>query len=92
MIKIWMESVTINDTKYGIVCILTILEWKFVMDDWNLDELSYGKWRSLQHCKSKMPKLFYKEWQPMLSIHLVLVILHRQFTISTEQDKQNWWH
>ena len=33
-----------------------------------------------------------KKWQRMLGLHLVLVTLHEQFTISIEQDKQKWWY
>ena len=34
--------------------------WNVVMDDWNLDEKSLGKWQYLQHCKSIIPKYFIK--------------------------------
>ena len=34
-----------------------------------------------------MPKFPYKEWEIMLGLHLVLVALHGQFTISIEEDK-----
>ena len=34
-----------------------------------------------------MPTFVYKEWQIMLSLHLVLVTLHGRITISIVQDK-----
>ena len=42
------------------------LWWQIVMDDWNSEEQSLGKWRYLQHYKSIIPQSFYKEWQIML--------------------------
>jgi hypothetical protein len=39
-------------------------------------------------CNFNIISIFiYKEWQIMLGLHLVLVTLHTQFTISIEQDK-----
>ena len=32
--------------------------------------------------------LFYKEWQMILGLHLTLVALHTQFTISIKQDNR----
>ena len=58
-----------------------------VVDDSNLDENSLNTWKSMQHCKSVMPKIFYEEWQIILRLHLVLVTLHGRFTIAIEQDK-----
>ena len=57
------------------------------MDVWDLDENPLSKWQTLEHCKSIMPKLFYNEWQLMLGLHFVLVILHGQFTNSIQQNK-----
>ena len=34
-----------------------------------------------------MPNWFYKEWQIMLSLQLVLMTLHKHITISIEQEK-----
>jgi len=42
--------------------------WDFVMDDWVLDEKLISKWQYLQHCKSIMPKIVYKEWQILVSL------------------------
>ena len=39
------------------------------------------------YCTSILPKAFYDERQKMFALHLVLVTLHMQFTISVEQDK-----
>ena len=39
-----------------------------------------------------MPESFYKEWQRKLGLHLVLVALQGQFTISVEQDEQHCLH
>ena len=39
-----------------------------------------------------MPNFFYKEWELILGLHLVLMTLYMQFTISNEQEKYNWWH
>ena len=61
--------------------------WNIVMDDWNLDENLLSKWQYLQHCKSIMPIIFYKEWWMILGFHLLLVTLHGHFTIGIEQDK-----
>ena len=39
-----------------------------------------------------MPKdIVYKEWQMMLGLHLLLVTLDGQLTLSIKQDKKNWW-
>ena len=56
--------------------LVTNLWWNIVMDDWHLDEKPLGKWQRLLHRKSKLPKMFYKEWQTMLGQHLELVTLH----------------
>ena len=42
------------------------LWWNAIMDDWNLDEKSLGKWQYLQHHKSTIPPKIYEEWQIML--------------------------
>ena len=36
--KVWMKFMPIIETNFSIFCILTILKWNIVMDDWNLDE------------------------------------------------------
>jgi hypothetical protein len=49
--------------------LMTLLINKFtsiVMDDPKLDGKFLSKWQFMQHCKSLMPKLLYKEWQIML--------------------------
>ena len=48
--------------------IVNNLWWIIVMDNWNLDETSLGKWQWWQHCKSIITLNNYKDWQ-----HLVLV-------------------
>ena len=57
------------------------------MDDWNLNEKSANKWHYLQHLISDYFIKFSKDWSMMLGLHLVLVTLHKRFTISIEQDK-----
>ena len=34
----------IIETKFGMICILTILRWIIVMDDSNLEEKSLSEW------------------------------------------------
>ena len=36
----------------------------------------------MQHCKFVMPKFYYKDWEIMLGLYLVLVTLHGWFTTS----------
>ena len=45
-------------------------------------ENSLSKWRYLQHCSPKTPKVFYNEWQILLGLHLVWATLHGRFTTS----------
>ena len=52
------------------------LWWNIVMDDWNLDKKSLGKWQWLQHCESVVPKKIHNEWQIMLNFYLILVTTH----------------
>ena len=40
MIEIWMQSLPVTETKFGVVCILTFLQWNIVMDDWKLGHKS----------------------------------------------------
>ena len=51
-----------------------------------LDE-SLSKWWYSQNCKFIIPKISCKECQITLGLHLVLVLLHKRFTFSIEQDK-----
>ena len=37
-------QMSIIETKFGLLCILTTLWWNIVMDNWNLDEKSLSKW------------------------------------------------
>ena len=53
--KNWMKPMPIIRTKFGAVCILTILQRNGVIDDWKLDEKSLSKQQELQHRKSMMP-------------------------------------
>ena len=46
-----------------------------VMDNWNLDGKSLGKWQYLQHYKSITPPQI-KECQIMWGQHLVLITLY----------------
>ena len=69
MIEILIDSMPQFETKLIMFCILTLLSWGIVMDDWNLDEISLTKWQILQHGKSIMAKLLYEEWQLMVGLH-----------------------
>ena len=51
-------QMSISETKFGVICILTNMWWNIVMDDWNLDEESLSKWQYLQHCKFTIPNFF----------------------------------
>ena len=48
--------------------------WINVMDDWNLYGKPLSKWQDLWHRKFILSKMFYKEWQIMLGLHLALVV------------------
>jgi hypothetical protein len=39
-----------------------------------------------------MPERFYKNWQIVITLHSVLVTLHRLCAISIKQQNYNWWH
>ena len=39
---------------------------------------------------SKCQIVLYMECQIMVGLHLVVVTLHRQFTIEIKEDKENW--
>ena len=52
----------IIEIKFAIFYILTFLWWNIVINDWNLDEVSLGKWKHSQHCRSMMPKFVYNKW------------------------------
>ena len=53
-----------------------------VIDDWNLDEKSIGKWYYLQHCKSTIPPKNYNKWRIIFSVGDT----KPQLTIDIEQD------
>ena len=42
------------------------LVMNIVVEGWNLDKKSLGKWQYLQHCKSIIVQEIYDEWQTML--------------------------
>ena len=76
------------------------LWWNMVMDDWNLDEKSFGKWQFLQHETHIIPQNVYKEWHIMLGQHyrgrqLVSTILigdtkyHILCSLSTQTEMSN---
>ena len=52
----------IIEIKFAIFYILTFLWWNIVINDWNLDAVSLGKWKHSQHCRSMMPKFVYNNW------------------------------
>ena len=60
------------------------------MNDWDLDEKPLSKWQVFQLINLLWPFIYLfldKEWQIILGLHLVLVLLHGRFTTSNEQDK-----
>ena len=40
MIEIWMESMLLIETMFGMFCILIFLQWNIEMDEWILDKES----------------------------------------------------
>ena len=45
MIEIWMKPMPIIEIKFGILDILTNMQWTIIKDDWILDGKSLGKWQ-----------------------------------------------
>lgn len=85
------ETMPIIETKFGnslSYFLYEILKW--IVDIWMKNNPVNTKWHKLQYCNSIMSNLcFYKEQPKMIGLHLVLVTLHDQFTMSIEQDNQN---
>ena len=61
------------------------LWWNIVMDDWDPDEKSLGKWQRLQHCKSIIPQKINKEWQNNVGLTFSVGGSIPWLTISIEQ-------
>ena len=58
------------------------------MDDWNLVELKYLVCDNIYNIVNlQCANYFFKEWQIMLGLHLVLVTPHGWFTIGIDQHK-----
>ena len=66
----------IIETKFGMLSILTFMWWNITMDD------CYDS--NCNNVNLTLQFFYYKEWQIMVGLLLVLVTLHGQFTISIE--------
>lgn len=70
-----MKSLPIVETNFGIFCILTILKYELILgmvEIWMKIHLVSDSNCNFVHGTTLIPTFFYKEWQTMLGLHLVL--------------------
>ena len=86
--KAWHHPLTKTPTP----SLVRNLWWTIVVADLHLDETSLGKRHQRQHSKPMISQrnFFHKERRIMLGYHLMLVTLHRESTITIEQNNWNW--
>ena len=66
--------------------------WYILHPNNHVMKICLGSGTNCKSCKSLTPECFYKEGHIILGLHLVLVTLHKWFTINIEHGKQNRWH